>query len=90
MFEPIKSGLYRCFLLAEHAFENLMFSLLMGRTMRIMWADRNPALRTTGVGNIIIQGLAKDICSLALYDTFSRYGTILSCKVTDLYFLLLF
>ncbi|XP_056601146.1 uncharacterized protein LOC130418946 isoform X1 [Triplophysa dalaica] len=66
---------------AEHAFENLMFSLLMGRTMRIMWADRNPALRTTGVGNIIIQGLAKDICSLALYDTFSHYGTILSCKV---------
>lgn len=62
----------------------------MGRPMRIMWADRNPALRTTSVGNIIIQGLSKDIDSLALHDTFCHFGTILSCKVTDLYYLLLF
>ncbi|XP_057206386.1 polyadenylate-binding protein 1-like isoform X2 [Triplophysa rosa] len=66
---------------AEHAMEILMFSLLVGQAMRIMWADRNPTLRTTGVGNVIIQGLAKDINSLALHDTFSIYGTILSCKV---------
>ncbi|KAI7791402.1 putative polyadenylate-binding protein 1 [Triplophysa rosa] len=58
-----------------------MFDLLMGRPMRIMWADRNPALRITGVGNIFIQGLAKNITSLTLHDTFSRFGTILSCKV---------
>lgn len=61
----------------------LMFDLLMGRPMRIMWADRNPALRITGVGNIFIQGLAKNITNLTLHDTFSRFGTILSCKVTS-------
>ncbi|XP_056615199.1 polyadenylate-binding protein 1A-like isoform X1 [Triplophysa dalaica] len=66
---------------AEHAMDILMFDLLMGRPMRIMWADRNPALRITGVGNIFIQGLAKNITNLTLHDTFSRFGTILSCKV---------
>ncbi|XP_057184071.1 polyadenylate-binding protein 1-like, partial [Triplophysa rosa] len=54
---------------------------LLGRPMRIMFSQRDSTLRTTGVGNIYIKGLASSIDGARLHDTFSRFGKILSCKV---------
>ncbi|XP_073707922.1 uncharacterized protein [Garra rufa] len=66
---------------AEHARDTLIFSELLGKPMHIMWAQHDSTLRKSGVGNIMIKGLARDIDDLALYDTFSYFGEVLSSRV---------
>ena len=66
---------------AERALDTMNFDSLGSRPMRIMWSQRDPALRKSGVGNVFIKNLDKSIDNKALYDTFSTFGNILSCKI---------
>jgi polyadenylate-binding protein len=66
---------------AERALDTMNFDVLNTRPMRIMWSQRDPQLRKNGVGNVFIKNLDKSIDNKALYDTFSTFGNILSCKV---------
>jgi len=68
---------------AERALDTLNYSSIKGRSCRIMWSQRDPSARKGGLSNIFVKNLDPSIDNKALYDTFSLFGNILSCKVAS-------
>ncbi|PIA56557.1 hypothetical protein AQUCO_00700715v1 [Aquilegia coerulea] len=66
---------------AARALDVLNFTPLNGKPIRIMYSHRDPSIRKSGAANIFIKNLDKAIDNKALHETFSSFGTILSCKI---------
>lgn len=66
---------------AERAIEALNYTDIKGIPCRIMWVHRDPASRRTNSANVYIKNLDKSIDNRSLYDTFSVFGNVLSCKI---------
>ncbi|CAJ2640963.1 polyadenylate-binding protein 2-like isoform X2 [Trifolium pratense] len=66
---------------AAKAMDVLNFTPLNNKPIRIMYSHRDPSVRKSGAANIFIKNLDRAIDHKALYDTFSAFGNILSCKI---------
>ena len=52
-----------------------------GQPMRVMYSQRDPTTRRSGVGNLFISGLHEEVNTMQLQDTCGQFGKIQSCKV---------
>ncbi|XAR67663.1 hypothetical protein NMG60_11002510 [Bertholletia excelsa] len=68
---------------ASKALACLNHTELKGKPMRIMWCQRDPLKRKTGVGNLFVKNLHHSVTGTELESIFSKFGTILSCKVAE-------
>ena len=64
---------------AERALDTMNYMPIMEKPCRIMWSQRDSAMGKPG--NIFVKNLPKDIDHKGLFETFSLFGNILSCKV---------
>ncbi|KAK6125149.1 hypothetical protein DH2020_041115 [Rehmannia glutinosa] len=68
---------------ASAALKSLNHTILKGKSMRVMWCQRDPITRKNSIGNLFVKNLHESITSSRLQEIFSKYGTILSCKVVE-------
>jgi polyadenylate-binding protein len=57
------------------------YSLINGKSCRIMLAERDSSRRTACAGNIVVKNLPVSVDDKSLHDTFSQWGNVVSCKV---------
>ncbi|KAF5931988.1 hypothetical protein HYC85_028159, partial [Camellia sinensis] len=68
---------------ASKAIACLNHTQFKGKPMRLMWCQRDPLKRKTGVGNLFVKNLDPSVTSACLEGVFCKFGTILSCKVAE-------
>lgn len=66
---------------AERALDTMNYTMIKSRSCRIMWSQRDPSLRKSGVGNLFVKNLHASVTHKDLFDAFSLFGNVLSCKV---------
>lgn len=66
---------------AEKVMDAMNYSPIKDKPCRISWPIRDSNVRKSTTGNVFIKNLDPTIDDRALYDTFSLFGRILSCKV---------
>ncbi|CAN1332554.1 Polyadenylate-binding protein 2 [Linum perenne] len=66
---------------AAKELELLNFTPINGRPIRVMYSNNDPNVRKSGVENIFMKNFDKGLDHKALVDTFSIFGSILSCKL---------
>ena len=69
---------------AEQAIQNLNYSRLCQKTLRISWYNREPNnFRNHPENNIFIKNLSKDVTPREFDEYFSKFGTIISAKIAE-------
>ncbi|AQL07617.1 polyadenylate-binding protein 7 [Zea mays] len=63
------------------ALDKLNHSLVLDKPIRVMWSNRDPDARRSGVGNIFVKNLSSSVDNASLQELFSKFGDVLSCKV---------
>lgn len=66
---------------AAKAMEMLDSTPVNGKSIRVKYSHRDPNFPKSRTANLFVRNLDKSIDNKALHDTFSSFGSIVSCKV---------
>ena len=56
---------------------------LRGKSIRIMWDERDTSMRYNTNSNLFIKGIPKNITPREVYEYFLKFGNIFSCKIIE-------
>ena len=68
---------------ASAAMKELSYRPIKGKPARIMWAQRDPFSRRSGVGNLCFKNLYSGVDIRTLWETCSNFGTVVSVKLPE-------
>ena len=69
---------------AEQALQNLNYSRLCQRTLRISWYNREPNnFRNHPENNIFVKNISKDVAPKEFDEYFAKFGTIISARIAE-------
>ena len=69
---------------AEQALQNLNYSRLCQKTLRISWYNREPNnFRNHPENNIFVKNIPKDVTPKEFDEYFSKFGNIISAKIAE-------
>jgi RNA recognition motif-containing protein len=69
---------------AENVLRKLNFysdQTIFLQPLRLMWKNQNSTLIKSGVGNLFVKNIPDLFNSKSLFETFSNFGKVISCKV---------
>ena len=64
-----------------NAMEHVNFTPLNGKSIRVMFSNRDPSIRKSRYTNAFIKNLGMSMDNKALHDTFAAFHFVLSSKV---------
>ena len=68
---------------AAEARNNLNMRRLKGKALNIMWHERDNSIRYNNKANIFVKGISLNANPRDVYELFSKYGEIISCKICE-------
>ena len=69
---------------AQEAKNTLNMRRLKGKTLNIMWHEKDNSIRYNNTANIFIKGIPNSVTPREVYEVFMKYGEIISSKRTGL------
>ena len=68
---------------AKEAREKLNMRRLKGKALNIMWLEKDNSIRYNNEANLFVKGISTDASPREIYELFSKYGEIISCKICE-------
>jgi polyadenylate-binding protein len=75
--------IFKDHLLADKARKDLNMRKVKGRTVRIMWHERDNSYRSNGQANIFVKNIPYNIKPRDVYEYFIQFGDIVSAKLNE-------
>jgi polyadenylate-binding protein len=81
--KPKATIIFRTHEKAEEARNNLNMRRMKGKALNIMWHEKDNSIRYNNKANIFVKGISLNANPRDIYELFSKYGEIISCKICE-------